>query len=501
MANHDKTLAERYSKFAALAGQSFDKKDSETLHQAWEFAELAHSGQKRLSGEPYVLHGLATASTLLEWKLDVSTIVAGLLHDSIEDGGATREDLEKEFGNQVAMLVDGVTKVSHLHLRDSEKEQFVENLRKMFLAMAKDLRVVFVKLADRLHNMQTLSVLPPKKQKRIARETIEVYAPLAERLGMGEIKSQLDDLAFPYVHPGEYKKVVELSKTYYQKSEVSIKKMRRTIIKRLTSEGVKSPQVDGRKKHLFSLYRKLERIGIDWDFEKINDIVALRILVNNVGDCYVSLGVVHDLYKPVPSLGVSDFIAQPKPNGYRSIHTKVFGPNSRIVEVQIRTHEMHDQAEHGLAAHWVYAQQKQEKGVHHEVLKKVGAVISKDKLAWVKQLAKWQEEITDSQEFLKAVKFDALNDRIFVFSPKGDVFDLPVGATPVDFAFAVHTALGRFIKDARVNRKMVPLSHKLQSGDVVEIIKTKAERRPNENWLDSVVTTEARREITKYLRK
>src|SRR3990170_5917993 len=476
---------------AKVAGYN-DKADFKKIKSAWEFAKLAHTGQMRLTGDPYSSHPLGTAAILADWKLDETTIIAGLLHDSIEDGGATRGDLVENFGEEVGELVDGVTKVSYLKLRGSKKEDFIENLRKMFLAMARDLRVVLVKLADRLHNMNTLFPLSPEKQIRIATETIEIYAPLAERLGMGEVKGQLEDLAFPYVYPVEFNRVINESKSYYKKSENYIKKMKRTLFKGLAKEGIKT-EIHARKKHLFSLWRKLERPEIHWDFEKIHDIVALRILVDSIPQCYTALGVVHNLFKPIPYVGISDFIAQPKPNGYRSIHTKVFGPKGRQVEVQIRTKEMHNEAEYGIVAHWAYGEAKS-KGLKANILDKIK---TPEKLSWVKQLVEWQRSITDSKEFLRAVKFDALGHRNFVFSPKGDVFDLPMGATPVDFAYAVHTDLGNYIKGAKVDGKIVPLDYKLKSGQVVEILKSKNSKKPNRDWLDFVVTTTALNQIKK----
>lgn len=470
------------------------------LDRVWEFASLAHTGQKRLTGEPYVCHELATAKILAEWKMDLTTILAGFLHDTVEDGGAKREDIVKYFGEDVALLVDGVTKVSNIKLRGSKDEEFVENLRKMFLTMAKDLRVVFIKLADRFHNMQTLYALPIEKQKRIARETLEVFAPLAERLGMGELKGQLEDLAFPYVYPKDYEKVEKESLVHFKEVEKYIKKMKRSLLHKLAEEGVRA-KINARKKHPYSLWRKLERPEIDWDFDKVYDIIALRILVDTVSQCYLALGIVHKIYKPVPGIGVSDFIAQPKPNGYQSIHTKVFGPSGRIVEVQIRTYKMHEQAENGFAAHWAYSDQKKRRKVSDEHLDRSGALVPMDKLVWVNQLVDWQKELKDSKEYIEAVKFDALSHRIFVFSPKGDVYELPQDATPVDFAYAVHTDLGRYIKSAKVNKKIVSLDHKLKSGDIVEIAKSKNPKEPPSQWLDFVVTTLAKREINKYLRK
>ncbi|HLE49375.1 MAG TPA: RelA/SpoT family protein [Patescibacteria group bacterium] len=475
--------------------------DEVVVKKAWDFALLAHHGQKRKTGEPFVVHCLEVAKQLNDWKLDQDSIVAGLLHDTVEDGGAKFEDIEKEFNGDVSKLVAGVTKISDIRLRGSQSEAFIENLRKMFLAMAKDLRVILVKLADRLHNMKTLWGVDPEKRKRIAEETLSIYAPLAERLGMGEVKSQMDDLAFPYVYPEEYERVKKESKKYYKDAEKQVVKVKRTILKALANHDL-SVKISGRKKHLYSLWKKLNRPEIEWDFEKIQDIVALRIITKSISQCYTALGVVHQLYKPVPHLGISDFIAQPKPNGYQSIHTKVFGVNGRIIEIQIRTEEMHEQAEHGIAAHWFLSDLKSKgKFTSEDVEKGELAMVKGNKLTWVRQLADWQKEIKDQSEYLEAVKFDALGERIFVFSPMGDVYDLPNGATPVDFAYAVHSNLGNFVKAAKVNAKLVPLNHILKSGDVVEIIKQKNEKGPTKDWIGFVNTTLAKREINKYLRK
>lgn len=472
--------------------------DKKVIKQTWEFAKEAHAEQKRLTGEPYTSHLIETAITLANWKMDTTTIVAGLLHDTIEDAGVTKDDLQEKFGKDVALLVHGVSKVSGLRLNSTNEEQTIETLRKMILVMAKDLRVVFVKLADRRHNMQTLHPLLPIKQQRIARETIELFSPLAERIGMGSVKSELEELAFPYLYPDEYKRIIKESKPYYERAGKHIKKMRSKIAWALEQENIKH-NISGRQKNKYSLWRKLERKEIDWDLEKIHDIVALRVLVDELKNCYTALGIIHSLYRPVPKLGISDFIAQPKPNGYRSIHTKVFGPGGRIVEIQIRTFEMHEQAEYGVAAHWAYAEEKS-KAKSGEKLEKEGGTVS-NKLSWVKQLVQWQKELVDSKEFIEAVKFDGFQHRNFVFTPKGDVFDLPQNATPVDFAYTVHTGLGHYIQGAKVNGKMVPLDYKLVSGDIVEIIKSKNTRMPNKTWLDFVVTTIARREISKRLRK
>ncbi len=464
--------------------------DDVLYKKALDFASLAHTGQKRLSGEPYITHPITVADTLKEWHVDDTTIAAGLLHDTIEEGGAKREDIVTEFGEEMAALVDGVTVVSHIHLTGSKSEEFVENSRKMFLVMARDLRVVLIKLADRLHNMQTLQYLTPDRQLRNAEETMAIHAPLAERLGMGEIKGQLEDLAFPYLYPKEFTQLKKDSQSFYKSAEKYIQDFKLELLKLLLSKHV-AAQVDVRRKHLYSLWRKLQRPEIDGDLSKIYDLFAARVLVSTVEDCYLSLGAIHGAWHPVPYLGISDFIANPKPNGYRSIHTKVFGPMGKIVEIQIRTHQMHEEAEMGLAAHWQYSE-----------IKSTGKdpVASVNKLPWVKQLVSWQKEMTDSQEYLDALKFDALQHRNLVFSPIGDVYDLPRGATPIDYAYAVHTKLGNQASGAKVNGKMVPLSHKLVNGDVIEIIIDRKRNKPNHEWLDFVVTTTARHEISKALK-
>lgn len=498
-------MKEKYNKLISDIRSYNKQADFQKIDKAWEFAKISHTDQKRLSGEDFVNHPLEIAQILADWKLDSTSIIAALLHDTIEDGGASKEDILNEFGENVSLLVDGVTKITEIRLKEESKtvskdseQEFIENLRKIFLVMAKDLRVVLIKLADRLHNMQSLSYLPKESQISNARETMEIYAPLAERFGIGEVKGQLEDLAFPYIYPKDYEKVKKLSKPYYHKADTRIKKMRRSILTQLHKQGIKA-DISGRKKHIYSLWKKLERFDQDWDFDQINDIVALRILVDKTSDCYVALGVVHDMYKPVPHKGLSDFIAQPKPNGYQSIHTKVFGPVGKITEVQIRTYAMHEQAEHGIAAHWSYGEAKS-KGTSDDALEAGEVRVSGEKLAWVRQLVKWQEQIADSEDFMDAVKFDALSHRNYIFSPNGDVYDLPSGATPIDFACAVHTDLIKYIKMAKVDGRIVPLDYKLKSGDVVEIVKTKEPRKPSKDWLDCVVTREAKKKIRNSLK-
>lgn len=490
-------LDDKFSKLESRLKEYNPDADFKLVKKAWEFCKLAHSGQKRKTGDPYASHPLEAAIILTEWKVDTDSIIAALLHDTIEDGGAKREDLMKDFGEEVALLVDGVTKVSDIRLKGEKKDETLENLRKLLLVMAKDLRVVLVKLADRLHNMRTLYALPPNKRRLIARETLEIYAPLAERLGIGEVKGQLEDLAFKYVYPSEYEKILKESKDYYKKAEEVIKKMTRTLLEELKKNGVKA-KIHARKKHYYSLWKKLERREIDWNFRAVQDIVALRIITKKVSDCYVALGVVHKKYKPIPHLGISDFIAQPKPNGYRAIHTKVFCYRSKFVEIQITTENYFNCNEYGFAAHWVYSEAKSS-GTKSEMLEE-GVVPNERKIQWARELIKWQEQIADVEEFKKAVKFDALAHRIYVFTPKGDVFDLPINSTPVDFAFAVHTEMGRYIKAAKVDGNIVPLDYKLQSGDVVEILKNNKTKPTNRNWLNFVVTQTAKRGIKKYLK-
>ena len=468
------------------------------INKAYQFACQAHTGQKRLSGENFINHPLAVASYLADWKLDSDSIVAGLLHDIVEDAGIPLEKIEKEFGKTIAILIDGVTKIGEIKLRENKTEEFVENLRKMMVVTARDLRVVLIKLADRYHNLQSLYVLPKEKQIRIAQETIEIYAPLAERLGIGEMKGRLEDLGFSYLYPEEYQWLKEYAAVYYKEADKRLSEVKRKLLKELAKEGIRA-EIHTRAKHFYSLYQKLLRPEINKDITKINDLVALRILVNTVEECYVSLGAVHKVFKPVPSLGISDFIAMPKPNGYRSIHAKVFGPEGKIFEVQIRTYQMHEEAENGIAGHWYYGQQKT-KGVKDSQVEK-GFFAPTEKMNWVKELVKWQSEITDSKEFVDSLKFDALKHRIFVFSPKGDVFDLPVDATPIDFAYAVHTGMGDLCASAKVNGKMVSLDYKLKSGQIVEVITTKCQKKPSRDWLNFVITHTAKKEIEKSLRK
>jgi len=470
--------------------------DEQLLHKAFDFAVLAHTGQKRKSGDDFIIHPVAVATHLASWNMDTTTIISGLLHDTIEDGGATREDLVKEFGEDVASLVDGVTKVSEIHLKGQLESAFVENLRKMILVMARDLRVIMVKLADRNHNLQTLQYLPLEKQHRIAIESLEIYAPLADRLGMGFIKGELEDLAFKYAYPEDYEKLISQSKKYLSLLGKHSEEFKKELLLLLRPH-FPTAQINIRQKHLYSLYRKLKRPEIGGDMEKIFDLLAARIITETIDECYQVLGLIHHHFRPVPHLGVSDFIASPKPNGYQSIHTKVFGSSGHIVEIQIRTREMHEQAEMGIAAHWHYAQIKST-SVSDTTLDKL-SFAQLNKLQWVQQLASWQKEMSDNGEYLQALKFDALSHRIFVLSPIGDVYDLPDGATPIDFAYAVHTELGHQAVGAKINGELVPLEKKLKNGDIVEIMLSKKKSKPNAKWLNFVVTHTAQKSISKAL--
>lgn len=483
------------SKLVAIIRQNKIPLNEERFAGVYRFAEAAHSGQVRQTGEPYIDHPISVAVTLASWKQPQPVLEAALLHDVVEDTPVTLEKIETLFGEEVSFLVEGVTKIGKVKLRGSTNQIFTENLRKMFIAMAKDIRVVLIRLADRLHNMTTLDAIPLTKQKRIARETLEIYAPLAERLGMGQLKGDLEDLAFPYLHPAEFKSVMETAKPHFIRAEKATGQAIQLIKEQLESHKLEV-EVNGRHKRKYSLYKKLNRPEIDGDLSKVHDLVALRIITNSKLDCYAALGLVHDLWQPVPYIGISDFIARPKPNGYQSIHTKVFDRKGNIIEIQIRTREMHEHAEYGAAAHTFYDRAKSQ-GASDDKLEKGIAFKVSEKIDWVKQLASWQKEVVNSDEYIKNLKLDALSERIYVFSPHGDVYDLPKGATPVDFAFAVHTDLGLHVAGAKANQKIVPLNYTLKSGDMVEIIKSKDKRLPNRDWLIFVKTSKARSKITR----
>ncbi len=469
----------------SLVQQNNPAADIPRLERAFEFARDAHAGQKRLDGSDYVTHPLETAYTLAHMNLDLDTIIAGLLHDVPEETAVTAEEIEKNFGNAVAKLVKGTTKLGKLKYRGLER--YAENLRKMFVAMAEDVRVVLIKLADRLHNLSTLSALPPIKQQRIARETLEIYAPIANRLGIGELKGKLEDLAFKYVYPEEYDWVIKIAQTRLEDQLAYVKGVIKQVQKILNDNNVPIVSIHGRAKHYYSLYRKL--IRKDMDISKVYDLVALRVILPSVADCYHVLGLIHNLWKPLPGR-IKDYIAQPKPNGYRSLHTTVFGDDGRIIEFQIRDQEMHDLAEYGIAAHWHYKEGGQKT-----------LNLPPAQLKWIKELLDWQKEIKDNEQYLQALKIDAFQNRIFVFTPKGDVIDLPDEATPVDFAFSIHSDIGNKCSGARVNEKITALDSKLKSGDMVEIIVDKNRGGPSEDWLKFVKTNMAKSHIKNYLKR
>ncbi|MDI6717682.1 MAG: RelA/SpoT family protein [Patescibacteria group bacterium] len=479
--------------------QNLSEDDKLLIKKAYEFSEKSHSGQKRLSGESYFTHPFQSAISLAKWHLDVPTIVAALLHDIVEDTPATLEEIKKQFGEEIAFLVNGVTKLGKLKYRkinadESEKiKNLSENLRKMILAISEDLRVVFIKLADRLHNMRTLSAIPVAKQKRIALETSEIYAPLAYRLGMQNMAGELDDLAFPFIHPQEYRWLTENIKEKYDRRVAYLEKVKPVILEELKKNSIIPVVVDSRAKRISSLYKKLFRYNMNLD--QIYDLVALRIIVNTIEECYAVLGIIHYLWPPVPGR-IKDYIALPKPNGYRSLHTSVFCIDNKITEFQIRTKTMHEEAEFGIAAHWAYNQAKATK----EFLDKKVSCADKIELKWVQQLRNWQQEFTDSQEFIKSLKVDFFKDRVFAITPKGEVIDLPAGSIPVDFAYQIHTQIGEQCVGAKVNGKIVPLDYQIQSGDVIEIL-TQKNKKSSESWLKSVKTSFARRRIKAAIRK
>ncbi len=461
------------------------EKDIELINKAFDFAKRTHDGQKRYSGEPYFVHPYETAKILASLHMDSPTITAGLLHDTCEDGGVEEKIIKKEFGGEIAFLISGVTKLGNIRYRHEEKG-IIENLRKMFLAMAKDARVILIKLADRMHNMRTLQYVPQEKQKRIAVETLEIYAPLANRLGMGEIKGQLEDLAFPFIYPEEYQQVKELLTHEYENKQKDLAKIKYKLLEELKKNGLEDIKIDSRIKHLYSLFRKLQKY--DTDIHQIYDLIALRVIVKTIEDCYRVLGIIHEMWKPLPGR-IKDYIAVPKPNGYRSLHTTVFAEKGEIIEIQVRTEEMHEEAEYGIAAHWAY-----EEGGKPKKWK------FNPRFSWVNQLVRWQKEVRDSEDFFEALKIDFFKNRVFCFTPKGEVVDLPEGATALDFAYAVHTEIGNHAVGALINNKFLSLDTVLNNGDIIEI-KTQKSKKPGRDWLDQVKTSLAKKHIKSYLRE
>lgn len=476
--------------------------DLKTVHRTYDFAAHAHEGQTRQTGEPYVGHALETAGFIADLKLDYEAIAAALLHDVCEDTTCNQLEIKKEFGPKIAELVDGVTKLGHIRIvrkwlfaKDEQElkgfERQAENLRKMFVAMAKDIRVILIKLADRLHNMRTLDGVDEKKRYRIAKETLEIYAPLANRLGMGELKGRLEDLAFPYVYPDEYKELTRTVVHPRSEKEKYLEKLKNKILKKLAKEGIRA-ETSGRAKHWYSLWRKLQHNNND--LGQVHDLVALRIIVGSIDECYKALGLIHEMFKPLVG-HIKDYIAQPKPNGYQSLHTTVFADDGQIVEIQIRTSEMHDRAENGIAAHWHYSEKKN----NWNYFTKSSSPVPQEDLVWVQELSKWQQMIQDNSEIIDGLGTDFFSKRIFVYTPKGDVQNLPAEATPIDFAYLVHTDVGNSAVGAKINGKMVEISRPLQNGDIVEIL-TKKGSKPKQDWLKFVKTSSARSKIKSVLK-
>ncbi len=454
------------------------------IKEAYEFAEHAHAGQFRNSGEPYISHPLAVAIILAGLELDLITVGAGLLHDVVEDTKITQEELEAKFGQEIALLVDGVTKLSRIEYRSKEEQQ-AENLRKMFLAMAKDIRVILIKLADRLHNMRTLKHQSANKQKEIAQETLEIFAPLANRLGIFHIKWELEDLCLRYLEPETYYELVDRISTKRVEREAYINKVI-GILKEKLSEVHLSGEIMGRPKHFYSIYKKM--VDQQKDLSEIYDLIAVRVIVDNVKDCYGALGIVHTLWKPIPGR-FKDYIAMPKQNMYQSLHTTVIGPSGEPFEIQIRTREMHRTAEYGIAAHWKYK----------EAVK--GNMETDQKLAWLRQLLEWQNELKDAREFMENLKIDLFDDSVFVFTPKGDVMELPKGSVPIDFAYRVHTNVGHRMTGAKINGKIVPIDYKLNNGDIVEVLTSRQTAGPSRDWLKIVQTSQAKNRIRSWFKR
>ncbi len=469
----------------ALAPGGATKKDIDLVEKAYEFAKRAHEGQKRMSGEPYFIHVVETAKNLARLGMDAKTIAAGLLHDVLEDTKVTEEEMEKEFGPDVTFLVKGVTKLGTVKYRGDERH--VESLRKFFVAMANDLRVVIIKFADRMHNLSTLEHVREDKRRRIALESIEVYAPLANRLGMGKLKGEIEDAAFPFAYPKEYAQTEEIIKERQESYQKNLKEVREKLEKELKKNNVKIVEISDRMKHKYSLWKKL--VKYDMDIEKIYDIVALRVVTESVEECYQILGIVHSIWKPMPGR-IKDYIALPKPNGYRSIHTTVFtGTKGGIAEIQIRTKEMHAEAAYGVAAHFAY-KEKVSKKAHDK----------KSKFEWIDELRDLQHVLDEPKKFLEHLKMDFFNDRIFIFTPTGDVVDLPEDSTPIDFAYSIHSDIGDHLFGSKINGKMSQIFTKLKNGDIVEIIK-KDSANPSSKWLEYVKTSIAKKHIKNYLEK
>ena len=456
--------------------------DLSLIEKAYVFSAKVHQGQVRLSGEPYLIHPLEVAAILADMKMDIATVASGLLHDTVEDTHATHDQIKQTFGSEIAALVEGLTKISKISLATREEQQ-AENFRKMLLAMAKDIRIVMIKLADRLHNMRTLQHLPGETQLKIAQETLDIYAPVANRLGIDRIKTELEDLSFVYLYPEEYRKLAREVAWKKEEREKYIQEVSSIISEKLSSYELVG-KVSGRPKHFYSIFRKMKAQNLE--FEQVYDVIAFRITLDTVKDCYEALGIIHSLWKPVPGR-FKDYIAMPKANGYQSLHTTVIGPYGERVEIQIRTEEMNRTAEEGIAAHWQYKEGK------------VIATKDSKQFAWVRQLLEWQQDLRDPREFLETVKIDLFPDEVYVFTPKGDVKQFPIGSTPVDFAYSIHTQVGQQCVGAKVNGKIVPLRYQLKNGDIIEIV-TAPGHQPSKDWLKYVKTSRARTKIRQWIK-
>ena len=465
--------------------------DLSMIEKAYQIARDAHEGQVRKSGEPYIIHPLCVAIILADLELDKETIVAGILHDVVEDTVMSNEEIRKEFSAEVELLVDGVTKLGQLSYSHDKVDEQAENLRKMFLAMAKDIRVILIKLADRLHNMRTLQYMRPEKQKEKARETMDIYAPLAQRLGISKVKIELDDLSLKYLQPDVYYSLVEQISDKKSTREQFIQQIVAEVRAHVEKFGIKA-KVDGRVKHFFSIYKKM--FNQDKTLDQIYDLFAVRILVDTMPECYAALGAIHEMYKPIPGR-FKDYIAMPKPNMYQSLHTTLIGPNGTPFEIQIRTYEMHKTAEYGIAAHWKYKESggSREKNIENS---------AEAKLTWLRQILEWQKDESDNKEFMSLLKsdLDLFSESVYCFTPTGDVKNLPTGSTPIDFAYSIHSAVGNKMIGARVNGKLVPIDYRIQNGDRIEVLTSQNSKGPSRDWLALVKSTQAKNKINQWFK-